>query len=157
MNQRLSAPAAAAADRTGPHPTGLSPVGLAQCSRDTPTHPLRQLESTRHRRGGKLPHLCLSASRQVGRYLSNRMVRLAFSDCTSLRSIQLDTSGFQPRSAGLMYRMPGGKRRGRGVGGGGQLKSRVRRLRLWRSHQIPYRRKAHSHVCHRRNLKTVAP
>ena len=54
-------------------------------------------------------HLDLRPSRQEGRYLSNRMVRLAFSDWTSLLSIQLVTGGFQPRSAGLMYRMPGQK------------------------------------------------
>lgn len=54
-------------------------------------------------------YLALSASRQEGRYLSNRMVRLAFSDWTSRLSIQLDTGGFQPRSAGLMYKIPGRK------------------------------------------------
>lgn len=51
-------------------------------------------------------HLVRSVSRHTGRYLSNRMIRLALSDWTSLLSIQLDTGGFQPRSAGLMYRMP---------------------------------------------------
>ena len=59
----------------------------------------------------RLPHclayLVLSASKQVGRYLSNRMVRLALSVWISLLSIQLLTGGFQPRSAGLMYRIPG--------------------------------------------------
>ena len=58
----------------------------------------------------RLPHclayLVLSASKQVGRYLSNRMVRLALSVWISLLSIQLLTGGFQPRSAGLMYRIP---------------------------------------------------
>lgn len=56
-------------------------------------------------------YLDLRVSRHEGRYLSNRMVRLAFSDWTSLLSIQLDTGGFQPRSAGLIYRMPGGTSR----------------------------------------------
>ncbi len=51
-------------------------------------------------------YLDLSVSRHDGRYLSNRMVRLAFSDWTSLPSIQLDTGGFQPKSAGLMYKIP---------------------------------------------------
>lgn len=54
-------------------------------------------------------YLDLSVSRQDGRYLSNSMVKLAFSDWTSLLSIQLETGGFQPRSAGLMYRIPGKK------------------------------------------------
>lgn len=54
-------------------------------------------------------YLDLSVSRQEGRYLSNSMVKLAFSDWTSLLSIQLDTGGFQPRSAGFMYRIPGKK------------------------------------------------
>jgi hypothetical protein len=52
-------------------------------------------------------YLVLSVSKQVGRYLSNRMVRLAFSVWTSLWSIQLLTGGFHPRSAGLIYRIPG--------------------------------------------------
>lgn len=56
--------------------------------------------------GGCSQYLVLSVSRQDGRYLSNNMVRLAFSDWTSLLSIQLATGGFQPRSAGLMYRIP---------------------------------------------------
>lgn len=51
-------------------------------------------------------YLVLRVSRQDGRYLSNSMVRLAFSDWTSLLSIQLATGGFQPRSAGLIYRIP---------------------------------------------------
>lgn len=54
-------------------------------------------------------YLVLSVSKQVGRYLSNRMVRLALSVWTSLWSIQLLTAGFHPRSAGLMYRIPGRK------------------------------------------------
>ena len=52
-------------------------------------------------------YLVLRTSRQEGRYLWNSTVRLAFSDSSSLLSIQLDTGGFQPRSAGFMYRMPG--------------------------------------------------
>lgn len=51
-------------------------------------------------------YLVLRVSRQTGRYLSNSIIRLAFSDWTSLLSIQLDTGGFQPKSAGLIYRMP---------------------------------------------------
>lgn len=51
-------------------------------------------------------HLVLRVSRHTGRYLSNRMVRLALSDWTSRRSIQLLTGGLQPRSEGLMYRIP---------------------------------------------------
>lgn len=53
-----------------------------------------------------LAHLVLSVSKQVGRYLSNRMVRLALSVWISLLSIQLLTGGLHPRSAGLMYRIP---------------------------------------------------
>lgn len=53
-----------------------------------------------------LAYLVLSMSKQVGRYLSNKMVRLALSVWTSLWSIQLLTGGFHPRSAGLMYRIP---------------------------------------------------
>lgn len=55
-------------------------------------------------------YLVRRVSRQTGRYLSNRMVRLALSDCTSLLSIQLLTGAFQPRSEGLMYRIPRGAR-----------------------------------------------
>lgn len=55
----------------------------------------------------ELLYLDLRASRQEGRYLSNRMVKLAFSDWTALLSIQLETCGFQPRSAGFIYRIPG--------------------------------------------------
>lgn len=53
-----------------------------------------------------LAYLVLRVSKQVGRYLSNKMVRLALSVWTSLWSIQLLTGGFHPRSAGLMYRIP---------------------------------------------------
>lgn len=51
-------------------------------------------------------YLVLRVSRQIGRYLSNKMVRLALSDWISRLSIQLLTGGFQPRSDGLMYRIP---------------------------------------------------
>lgn len=54
-----------------------------------------------------LAYLVLSVSKQAGRYLSNRKVRLALSVWVSLLSIQLLTGGFHPRSAGLMYRIPG--------------------------------------------------
>lgn len=54
-----------------------------------------------------LAYLVLSVSKQIGRYLSNRMVRLALSVWISLLSIQLLTGGFHPRSPGLMYRIPG--------------------------------------------------
>lgn len=53
-----------------------------------------------------LAYLVLRVSKQVGTYLSNKMVRLALSVWTSLWSIQLLTGGFHPRSAGLMYRIP---------------------------------------------------
>lgn len=51
-------------------------------------------------------YLVLRVSRQIGRYLSNKMVRLALSDWISRLSIQLLTGGFQPRSDGLIYRIP---------------------------------------------------
>ena len=51
-------------------------------------------------------YLDLRVSRHGGRYLSNRIVKLAFSDWTSLLSIQLDTGGFHPKSAGLIYKIP---------------------------------------------------
>lgn len=54
-----------------------------------------------------LAYLVLRVSKQVGRYLSNRMLRLALSVWTSRPSIQLLTGGLHPRSAGLMYRIPG--------------------------------------------------
>lgn len=53
-----------------------------------------------------LAYLVLRVSKQVGTYLSNKMVRLALSVWISLWSIQLLTGGFHPRSAGLMYRIP---------------------------------------------------
>lgn len=53
-----------------------------------------------------LAYLVLSVSKQIGIYLSNRMVRLALSVWISLLSIQLLTGGFHPKSPGLMYRIP---------------------------------------------------
>ena len=41
-------------------------------------------------------NLYLTASCRVGMYLSNKIVKLAFSTCPSLVSIQLVTKGFQP-------------------------------------------------------------
>ncbi len=74
-------------------------------------HDCNSVISQWYRAAEELCYLDLRASRQEGRYLSNSMVRLAFSDWTSLLSIQLDTDGFQPRSAGFMYRMPEEKNR----------------------------------------------
>lgn len=74
-------------------------------------HDCRRLLSRWHRAAVEPCYLDLWTSRQDGRYLSNSMVRLAFSDWTSLLSIQLETGGFQPRSAGFMYRMPGERSR----------------------------------------------
>lgn len=51
-------------------------------------------------------NLLLSASRQGGTYLSKKMIRLAFSDCTTRFSIQLTAYGFQPTSAGSKYKTP---------------------------------------------------
>lgn len=67
------------------------------------------IKSKNNRYQRKKHYLDLRVSRHDGRYLSNKMVRLAFSDWTSLLSIQLDTGGFQPKSAGLMYKMPVGR------------------------------------------------
>lgn len=91
-----------------------------------PSHPpkichiLRQLDRTAStaahsdtEQTEEMLHLDLRTSRQGGRYLSNSNARLAFSDWTSLLSIQLSTGGFQPRSAGFMYRMPGEKNTGK--------------------------------------------
>lgn len=86
-----------------PSPCDVSPQNPASMAESVSFHS--------DRAAGELCYLDLRVSRQEGRYLSNSMVRLAFSDWTSLLSIQLDTGGFQPRSAGLMYRMPGKKNR----------------------------------------------
>lgn len=56
--------------------------------------------------GVMILNLDLSASMQTDTYFSNSTTSTAFSVSLVRVSIQLDTYGFQPRSVGLMYRIP---------------------------------------------------